>query len=268
MGTNTEFANHLRHLRKAHGLSQQKLAGAADISYRHINFLENARAMPSRDMVIRIADTLTLSLKNTNLLLRSAGYATAFPTTSLDEETMAFAKTALSRILEQQNPYPGVVMTPIGDLIMANDAVFNLFSQFLPTEKLLSYTNVYELFLGNTSIKQYLTNWDQLAPRILSLVQQEVSEIDTLNEAYTLLRKLESVSGLRARDHRAPATGDAPLFTMHFKKDDLELSFFSTYTSFGTPHDVALQELRIECFFPANERTKSYCQHILIAKDR
>ncbi|MEM7020186.1 MAG: hypothetical protein AAF512_22950, partial [Pseudomonadota bacterium] len=60
-------------------------------------------------------------------------------------------------------------------------------------------------------------------------------------------------------EHQGTAPGDAPLFTMHFKKGDLELSFFSTYTSFGTPHDVALQELRIECFFPADESTREYC---------
>ena len=266
MGANAEFSNHLRHLRKSAGLSQQKFADAVDMSYRHFNFLENSRAMPSREMVLRIAKALDLSLKNTNLLLRSAGFAAAFQTTPLDEQTMAFAKAALSRILEQQNPYPGVAMTPIGDVLMANDAVFHLFSAFVPIDKLESFSNVYEFFLTDENVKRYLTNWDQLAPQILALVRQEVFEIDTLNSAFRLLKKLETKMDLDTIATKESARADVPLFTMHFKKEDLELSFFSTYTSFGTPHDVALQELRIECFYPADEATKAFCHQMSNAR--
>jgi len=262
MQSKTEFGHHFRQLRKAHGLSQQKFADVAEMSYRHVNFLENSRAMPSREMVLKIATALELSLKNTNVLLRSAGFASSYRSTSLDDDSMKFAKAALTRILEHHNPFPCVVMTPIGDLVMANDAVFKLFSQFVSIDTLMASKNIYELFLTNDAIKEHLINWQQLAPKLLALVRQEVFEIDKMSDASLLLKRLETLTHLDPMISKLPEAVDLPLFTMHYNIDGIDLNFFSTYTTFGTPHDVALQELRIECFYPADDFTRDYCYQL------
>jgi transcriptional regulator with XRE-family HTH domain len=276
MQTNAEFGNHFRQLRKAQGLSQQKFADVVDISYRHLNFLENNRAKPSRETVLKITSALGLSLKNTNVLLRSAGFSSSSEATSLDDETMAFAKAALSHIIEHQNPYPGIVMSPIGELLMANDAVFSLFNRLVSAETIASISNVYEFFLTNETIKKRLVNWHELAPKLLALIRQEVFEIDTMSDPYNLLKRLESSIDLEelSEDTKHPDNLDTPLFTMRFRVDspepksetEVELNFFSTYTTFGTPHDIALQELRIECFYPADQCTREYCQRLASAR--
>lgn len=256
------FGNQLRQLRQARGMSQQKLSEEVGVSYRHINFLENSRARPSRETVSNAARALNLSLKYTNALLRSAGFSALHPVTSLDDETMKFAKAAVSRILEQQNPYPGVAMTPIGNLVLANEAVFKLFGLIVPIDTLASTRNIYEFFLTDERIKKVLVNWEQLAPRLLELVRQELFEIDALDETRALLDKLEKATGLKGGKQGVVGHSDLPLFTLQFELDEISLSFFSTYTTFGTPHDVALQELRIECFYPADEFTEEFCQNL------
>ena len=243
-------------------MSQQALAEEVGVSYRHVNFLENSRAMPSRETVSKVASVLELSLKYTNALLRAAGFSASHPMTSLDDDAMKFAKAALSRILQQQNPYPGVAMTPIGNLVMANEAVFKLFGLIVPIDTLGSITNIYEFFLTDERIKKVLVNWDQLAPKLLELVRQEVFEIDALDETRALLERLEKTTGLKDRKQETLGHNDLPLFTLQFELDEVRLSFFSTYTTFGTPHDVALQELRIECFYPADEFTEEFCQKL------
>lgn len=263
MALNSDFGTHFRQLRKGQWINQQRFAERAEMSYRHVNFLENSRSMPSREMVMRIARTLELSLKHANLLLRSAGFAPSHHATPLDDDSMAFAKSALARILDHQNPYPGIVMTPIGGLLMANDATLAILGQFIPPTELQGVSNIYEFMLTDRRMKEIIVNWDQLAPKMLAFIQQEVLEIDPESEPFSLLHRLESIAGLEPR--RAVDDGhatDSPIFNMHFKSDDLELKFFSTYTTLVTPHDIALQELRIECFFPADETTEEFCRDI------
>jgi transcriptional regulator with XRE-family HTH domain len=262
-----EFGNHFRQLRKARGLSQQKFADAADMSYRHVNFLENSRSMPSRDMVLKIADTLELSLKNTNVLLRSAGFSSVYRTTSLNDNSMGFVKAALVGILDHQNPFPGIVMSPIGDLVMTNTAVFDVFGQFIPMESLTAISNIYEFILTNEDIKKHLVNWDQLAPKILALIRQEVFEINSVSEAHILLKRLEHSTGISHKNLCDADSEELPLFTMKYDFGETKLNFFSTYTTFGTPHDVALQELRIECFYPADAVTREYCLRVSSTKN-
>ncbi|MEM7467495.1 MAG: helix-turn-helix domain-containing protein [Pseudomonadota bacterium] len=263
MHPKSDFGTHFRQLRKDQGISQQKFAERAQMSYRHVNFLENNRSMPSREMVLRIARTLELSLKHANLLLRSAGFTPSYKATPLDDDTMAFAKSALLRILDHQNPYPGIVMTPIGGLLMANDATLAILSQFVPADELQGINNIYEFILTDKRMKQSIVNWDQLAPKILAFVRQEVLEIDPNSESFQLLHRLESQTELQSqRDPNEMYSLDSPIFNLRFKLEDIEINFFSTYTTFGTPHDVALQELRIECFFPADDVTKKFCNDL------
>lgn len=260
---NADFATHLRHWRKLQRCSQQKLAELTDLSYRHINFLENNRSKPSSEVVLKIAGALELSLKNTNVLLRSAGFASQYATTPLDQSTMRHVNKALDQIINQQEPYPGVVMSPIGGLIQTNKAALKVFSHFLPLQKLSEFSNAYELFLSADGFRPYVKNWQALAPRLLSLVRQEAIALDSMDEAFCLLQRLQALSGIgNSWQRHSAAVDQPPLFEMQLSKGDLSLAFFSTYTSFGTPFDVALQEMRIECFYPADDVTEAFCRQL------
>lgn len=260
---NADFATHLRHWRKLQRCSQQKLAELTDLSYRHVNFLENNRSKPSSEVVLKIAGALQLSLKNTNILLRSAGFASQYANTPMDQATMRYVNKALEHIIAQQEPFPGVVMTPIGGLIQTNKAALKVFSCFLPLPQLSAFDNVYELFLSADGFRPYVKNWSAMAPRLLALVRQEAIALDSMDEAFCLLQRLQTLSGIGSNWQRHSAAVDQPpLFEMQLTKGDLSLSFFSTYTSFGTPFDVALQEMRIECFYPADDITEAFCRQL------
>ena len=255
-----EFSRHLRYWRKLCGFSQNRLADEVDLSYRHYNFLENGRSKPSPEVVVKLAKALSLSLKNSNMLLRFAGFAYIYPQTDLQDVSMKLVRQAIDRIVAQQEPYPAVVMSPIGKLITANQASMRIYSQFIELSRLMAFDNVYELFFSNEGLKPYVSNWNELAPKILSLIRQEVIELDPNNEAFLLYNKLKTSVDLDVDSEKQSASIDqSPIFSMVLRKEDLKLSFFSTYTSMGTPLDVTLQNLRIECFYPADEETEDFC---------
>lgn len=150
-------------------------------------------------------------------------------------------------------------MSPVGDFIQSNDAAVRFFSQFVPIEKMLRFTNVYELFFSEDGFKPFIRNWGQLAPHMLAFIKQEVFELEPGNDAYRLYNRLLKSSDLeRNWQHELAAEDQTPLFQMELMLGERNLALFSTYTTMGSPHDVTLQELRLECFFPADESTEAF----------
>lgn len=260
---NQEFPRYLRHWRTVRGLSQAKLAEKAGVSVKHYNFLENGRSKPSKSVVITLGHCLGLSLKFSNSLLIAAGFAPRYRKSELSSEDMAYVKSVLDRILAKQEPFPGIVMSPTGNLIQNNIAALKVFSHFVSVETMLEFPNIYELFFADRGFKPYIRNWDDLARHILSFVKQEVFELEAGNDAYRLLKRLEQSANFESDwQNRLEKHDDKPIFQIKLQKDGLELAFISTYTSFGNPFDVSLQELRIECFYPADEKTEQFCQKL------
>ncbi len=249
----------LKHWRAKRRMSQLDLAVDADISTRHLSFVETGRARPSRDMVARLGRALDVPLRDANALLTAAGYAPSFRESRLDDPELAEARGALQHMLDAHEPYGAIVVDRNWDILMLNQGAIRLIGFFLPTAALQAHgpLNASRLLLSEQGLKPYLVNWQEIAEHHLQRMHREAAaqgEPET-----TVLAETLSLPGLPARlrvpDYSAPRP---PLLTMRLRKGDIEICLFSTIATFGTPQDVTLQELRIEFFYPGDEPTAAF----------
>ncbi len=250
------FGESIRQWRKTQGVSQMDLALSADISIKHLSFLENGKSQPGFDMVMRLANTLAMTLKSQNALLIAAGFNPRSSKLSLDCPTMGKVRQALSRMLDHHSPYPAMVMDALGNQLMANSGALKMLLTFVPAATLSKYSNVYELYLAEDGLKPFIPNWQDAAAVLLQQLQTEL--LNTRDPAgYKLLNKILGWPHIpKDWQYRASELNPGPIFEFTITNDEASLSFFSTLTTFGTPQDITLQELRIESFFPANKATE------------
>jgi transcriptional regulator with XRE-family HTH domain len=249
----------LRHWRASRRLSQLALSLEADVSSRHLSYVETGRSQPSREMVLRLADALDIPLRERNALLVAAGYAPKYFETGLGAPEMTQIRSAIELILKHQEPYPAFLLDRHWNILMANQAAQRC-TRFLlgadPTEM-----NMMRLILDPNALRPRLVNWEETAQDLIRHLHEQIAASPSDDRAKALLAEVlaypDVPERLRSREIGTPTT---PLLTTLFRKGDVELRFFSTLTTFGTPHDVALEELRIECSFPADETTAANCR--------
>lgn len=248
----------LRHWRTARRLSQLELALDAGTSARHLSCIETGRARPSRDMVLRLADALEIPLRDRNALLAAAGYAPMYFETSLDEPAMAPVRRAIELILEHQEPYPAFVLDRHWNIRSANRAALACTRFLLGTDP--TEPNMIRLLLGPAGLRPLMPRWEETARDLIRHLHHQTAASPTDERAAALLSEVLAYPGVPAQ-WRTPEVGvpATPLLTTVFRKGGIELRFFSTFTTFGTPLDVALEEIRIECNFPADEATAGHC---------
>ncbi|MCC7273386.1 MAG: helix-turn-helix transcriptional regulator [Alphaproteobacteria bacterium] len=249
------FAALLRRWRAHRGLSQLDLAGEAGISQRHLSFLELGRASPSREMVLRLADALAVPLRQHNALLLAAGFAPAWRETALAAPELAQVGRALDHILAQQEPFPAAVVDRHWNLLKANAGAARLVAFLVGPPAPGAAVNLADALVAPDVLRPFLANWPDVVRYFIRSVEADAAA-DGTAETAALLERLLAHDGVRAAV-AAPAdvaAGD-PVLPMHFRKDGTSLSLFTTIATLGTPQDVTLQELRIECFFPADEGT-------------
>lgn len=251
----------LRHWRNVRRLSQLELALNADVSARHVSYIETGRSQPSREMVLRLAGALNVPLRERNPLLIAAGFAPSYFETDLAEPEMAQVRRAIELTLRHQEPYPAFVLDRRWQIRMANEAASRC-TRFLlgaePTE-----SNMIRLLLSPRGLRPVLMNWEETAMDLLRHLHNQIAASPSDEQAKELLAEVldypEIPSEWRTRELGAAAT---PLLTTTFRKDDVELSFFSTITTFGTPRDLTLENVHIECSFPADDATESTCRRL------
>jgi transcriptional regulator with XRE-family HTH domain len=244
----------LRGWRDRRRLSQMELALDADVSTRHLSFVETGRSQPSREMIVRLAEHLDVPLRERNELLLAAGYAPAYPESDMDEERMAAVRAAVRQVLGGHEPYPALVVDRHWEMLDANAGVGVLLAGIEP-EQLAPPVNALRLSLHP----------DGLAPRIINLGEWRAHILDRLRRqvAATADPQLASLlAELRAYpceqpepDVELPAAGEiiVPLRLRHH--DGSELRFMSIISTFGTALDITVAELSIEAFFPADAHT-------------
>lgn len=259
--TPDSFATLLKQWRNQRGFSQLDLAITSQVSQRHISFLESGRAKPSRDMVLQLATVLEIPLRQQNLMLTAAGFAPIHTQTDLSAPEMTSVRKALDFMLQKQEPYPAFVIDRYWNLILTNDAATRLLIAFLDPDQLQIRFNVdgkinlMRVLFHPQGLRSFIVNWEKLAGRLLQRVQREAMTED--EQSTRLLNELMSYPGVAELEHLSKrSTQNALLLTTHFKRDYLEWKFFSTIATLGTPYDITLQELRIECLFPADEATE------------
>jgi transcriptional regulator with XRE-family HTH domain len=243
----------LRDWRHRRRLSQLDLALEADISARHLSFLETGRARPSRGMLLRLADRLEVPLRERNALLLAAGFAPQYSARPLDDPALAPARRAVERLLSAHEPFPALVVDRHWTLLAANRAVGPLLDGVGP-ELLRPPVNVLRLSLHP----------EGLAPRIRNLGEWRAHVLHRLRhqQAATADPALGDLARELAAYPAAPEEGptDGPelggvLVPLRLATATGELSLISTTTVFGTPLDVTLAEIALETFFPADEAT-------------
>lgn len=257
------FGRVLRDWRHKRGLSQLGLALAAGGSQRHISFLESGRAQPSRDMVLRLATVLDVPLREQNVMLIAAGFAPIYQARELADPELHQVRKALDCMLRQHEPYPAMVMDRHGNLRLGNEAAGRLLHWLVDPPMVQTFQgpdgllNLLRLLFHPDGVRPYIRNWHAVAGHLIERLHREAL-IDGQNDTtMALLRELLVYPNVpRAWQLPNWEALQAPALTVELAKDELTLSFFTTITTLGTPHDITLQELRLECFFPADEATE------------
>ncbi|MDR0182776.1 helix-turn-helix domain-containing protein [Lysobacter arvi] len=252
----------LREWRAVRRLSQLDLALDAGVSPRHLSCVETGKAQPSREMIARLADALDVPLRERNALLVAAGFAPRYPETALATPELSQMRRAIEFILAQQEPYPAFVLNRHWDVLMANDAALRV-NTFVMNGRASAHANMIRQIFDPDDLRAAVDNWDEVAGDLIRHLHGEVAAAPSDAKARELLEEVLAYPGVPARWRlRDVESAPAPLLTTVLRQGDLRLRFFSTITTFGTPRDVTLEELRIECCFPVDEATAELCRRL------
>ncbi|WP_431273741.1 helix-turn-helix domain-containing protein [Variovorax ureilyticus] len=249
------FGMHLRHWRRHRRLSQLDLANEAQVSTRHLSYVETGRAEPSREMVLRLAERLEVPLRERNALLVAAGYAPMYRQRSLDDPALASARRAVDLVLKGHEPFPALAIDRHWNLVAHNALVPLLMADAAPG-LLEPPVNVLRLSLHPDGLAPRIANLQQWRAHLLERLQQQIAA--TGDVALSALHDELAGYPLPNVGHDAPtAGGELANVVVPFQLVTAGgiLSFISTTTIFGTPVDVTLQELAVESFFPADAET-------------
>ncbi len=239
----------LREWRQRRRLSQLDLALEADISTRHLSFVETGRAQPSRDMLLHLAERLDLPRRDCNLLLGAAGFAPVFPERELASPALAPARQAVELLLAAHEPYPAIAVDRHWQLLAGNRAV-QPFLQGVAPELLTPPINVLRLSLHPQGLAPRILNLAQWRRHLLERLQRQAEQ----SADAVLLALHAELSALPAPAPRAGVAwphGDV-VVPLQLQTERGVLSLLSTITVFGTPVDITLSELALETFFPAD----------------
>jgi len=246
----------LRTWRERRRLSQLELAGAADISARHMSFLETGRSVPSRAMLLRLAERLEIPLRERNALLLSAGYAPMYAERRLDDPALEQARKAVLLVIEGHRPYPALAVDRHWTLVASNSMLDVLLGGIAP-RLLQPPVNVLRLGLHPEGVAPRVVNYTQWRAHTLTRLRQQIAATaDPI--LIELLAELESYPLVSTPEREPKDDGvdyGGVVVPIRLRTDYGVLAFFGTTTVFGTPLDITLAELAIESFFPADPQT-------------
>ncbi|WP_117212779.1 helix-turn-helix domain-containing protein [Allorhizocola rhizosphaerae] len=247
------FGELLRQWRERRRLSQLELSIQAEVSTRHLSFVETGRSAPSREMVLQLTERLEVPLRERNRLLLAAGYAPVYSETPLDDPQMSSIRAAVRQLLAGHEPYPAVVVDRLWNLVDAN-ASLSLFTDLVDPQLLAPPANVIRASLHPRGLAPAIINHGEwrghLLQRIRRVVEMtgdpEVSALEDEIKGYPCDQPVPDVE--------LPGPGEI-MVPLRLRAGETELTFFSTIATFGSPLDVTLSELAIESFFPADATT-------------
>lgn len=243
----------LRSWRRRRSLSQLELALEADVSSRHVSFVETGRARPSREMVLRLAEHLDIPLRERNSLLLAAGYAPLYAERSLAEPEMTPVHQALDRFLRAHEPYPALVIDRHHNLVSANDALGAL-TEGVAAELLEPPANALRVALHPQGMAPRVLNLEQWSAHLLHRLRREAA-LTADPELRRLHDELAGYPGVCLEPPRDEGAAGAIVVPLRLRSAGRELAFFSTISTFGSAVDITLDELMIEAFYPANAAT-------------
>jgi transcriptional regulator with XRE-family HTH domain len=254
----------LKYWRRTRGLSQLDLALAADVSSRHVSFLETGRASPSRGMVLRLGTVLAVPLRDQNIMLRAAGHESAYASAPFDAGLPAGVEQAITRMSAQQEPFPLLILNRGYDILRLNGAAERLVGRLVAEPSAMKRpANILRMLFDPRLTRPFLVDWEAVARTMLQRVHREVLARPSDANLVTILQELFSYpdvpEGWREPDLSSTCE---PTCTLRFKTGSLELSFLSTLTVFNVPQDVTVEEIRIESYFALDEATVRACERL------
>lgn len=249
----TTFGELLRAWRERRHLTQLELSDRADVSTRHLSFLETGRSDPSRDMVLRLADALDVPLRERNTLCHAAGFAPAYSVTPLEAPAMQPVAEAIDRVLRGHEPYPAIAVDRCWNLVAMNDAAALLASD-VDDALLDPPANVYRIALHPDGLASRLVNFPEFAHHLLDRLRRDAA-VSADPDLAALLSEVEAYPTVRELGPAAVADRSAVVIPMRLRHPRGELALFTTVATFGTPVDVTVDELALETFFPADGQT-------------
>lgn len=243
------FGSLLKTWRGQRRMSQLELGLAANVSARHISFLETGRAKPSKSMVLKLSETLDVPRAIRNVLLTAAGFAQAYAARSLDEDEMAYVRAAMDWMLERHNPFPALAVDRHWRLVRLNATSTAL----LQAMDLHEGDSLLDAFVDNGAFADALDNRDEIARHLVSRLRTESAHLggDTVLDA--AIERIVATLG----DQKPEPIGAMPaIIAARYRSNGRILSFFSTISQFGSTEDIALADIKIELMFPADGFTR------------
>ena len=248
----------IRDWRQLRRLSQLDLALEAEVSQKHLSFVESGRSQPSRDMVLLLAEHLGVPLRERNALLLAAGYAPVYLERALEDPGLQAAKAAIDLVLKGHEPYPALAVDRHWTLLAANAAVAPLLGLVADPDLLRPPVNVLRLSLHPAGLAPLIVNLEEWRSHLLARLRQQIRATadPVLAELLAELVSYDAPSTPRRKGHASETEIEpAIVVPLRLRVGDITLSFISTTTVFGTPVDITLSELALETFFPADPAT-------------
>jgi transcriptional regulator with XRE-family HTH domain len=245
-------------------MSQLDLALAAEVSSRHVSFLETGRSRPSQEMILRLASTLDVPLREQNAMLRAAGLEEAFNDPAPESPFPPAVERAIERMMAQHEPFPLVVFDRKYDILRLNGGASRLLPCFVAEpEALQPPVNAMALLFDPRGVRPFVEDWPQTARAMLARLHREVLASGGDAELGALLHRLLELPGVPA-SWKQPDFGlpSEPTLPVRFRRDEMRVSFLTTVTTFSAPQNVALEELHLESWFPLDDQTADTCARL------
>lgn len=252
------FGGLLKRWRVTRRLSQEALAFQAEISTRHLSYLENGRSKPSREMVLVLSNALELELRERNTMLTSAGFAPVYSSNALESLAMAPVRKAIELLLAKQEPYGAVLVDRAWNVLQLNEGATRMLGAFLdaPMER----PNVIRALMDPRALRPSIVNWHEVATAVVERLERECAMFPTDELRHALRDELRHYPGVEAIRPVELVAAREPVVQVHLRRGGLEARLFTMLTTIGTPLDVTAQELMIESYFPADDATARWLE--------
>lgn len=259
--TQTSAGTMIREWRARRRMSQLDLALQAEISQRHLSFVESGRARPSREMVLRLAEHMEVPLRQRNHLLIAAGFAPSYGERDLGDPRLKPALAAVELVLKGHEPYPAIAVDRGWNMVLANAAAAPFLDGIAEAALLRPPVNVLRLALHPGGLAPRIVNLDEWRAHLIGRLRHQI-DATASPELQALERELSSYPGRPVPAGRSHDPASEIAVPMRVAMDGTVLSFITTVTVFGTPLDVTLSELAIESFFPADAETGDFLRRL------
>lgn len=245
------FGNALKAARGSRRVSQLALSLEAGVSARHLSFLESGRAMPSREMVLTLAEALALPLSARNHLLNAAGFASAYPASPLASEAIAPFRAILKQMMDNHAPFPALLCDRHWNVLEASPSAAAMLSPLL--EGWAGPPNVFRLTACHPRAPDLIAN----LPEVLHESLERLALEQSLAGDDPVLADLIAVTRAAAARHPHRARTRSPVLPVSYRGPGGLLSFLSVVAQCGTSEDVTVRDLRLELLFPADAATRA-----------